>query len=161
MESWRPRYLRGSRKEKGRILKEFVALTGYPRKSAIRLLRHGYPPPHLHRPGQRRQCTPDVKAAFLLVWEACGRISPKRLAPFLPEIVAVLKCHRELRIRPETERLLLRMSLATIDRMLRPQRPKPLRGHTTAKPATFLRHQVPVRTFADWDEGKPGFLEEL
>ena len=41
VESWRPRSLRASRKEKTLILKKFVALTGYPRNSAIRLLRNG------------------------------------------------------------------------------------------------------------------------
>ena len=159
VESWRSRYLRASRNEKGRILDELVALTGYHRKSAIRLLHHGYRPKHLDRRGRRRQYTPDTKAVFLLVWEACGRISPKRLAPSLPEMLAVLKRHGELRIRPETERLLLRISPATIDRMLSTYRPKPLRGHTTAKPGTLLKHQVPVRTFAHWDEDNPGFLE--
>lgn len=159
VESWRPRYLRASRKEKTRILDEFVALTGYHRKSAIRLLRHGYRPPRLDRRGRPRRYAPDVKATLLAVWEAWGYICSKRLAPFLPEIVAVLKRHGELRLRPETERLLLQVSPATIDRLLRPHRPKPLRGRTTTKPGTLLKHQIPVRTFADWDESKPGFLE--
>ena len=72
VESWRPRYVEASRKEKSRILDEFAALTGYHRKSAIRLLRHGYPPKHLDRRGRPRVYTPDVKAALLTVWEACG-----------------------------------------------------------------------------------------
>ena len=69
-ESWRPRYLRASRKEKSRILNEFVAITGYHRKSAIRLPRNGRKPKHLDRRGRPRVYTPDVKA--LEVWEACG-----------------------------------------------------------------------------------------
>ncbi|MBC7344826.1 MAG: hypothetical protein H5U03_05320 [Clostridia bacterium] len=67
VESWRPRYLEASRKEKSRILDEFVALTGYHRKSAIRLLRHGYRPKQLDRRGRPRVYTPDVKAALLTV----------------------------------------------------------------------------------------------
>ena len=130
VESWRPRYLRANRKEKGWNLEEFVDLTGYHCKSAIRLLRHGYRPKHLDRRGWPRQYTPAVKAAFLLVWEACGHICSKRLAPFLPEIVAVLKHHGELRIRSETERLLPRITPATIVRLLRASPPKPLRGCT-------------------------------
>ncbi|MEM1907689.1 MAG: transposase family protein [Thermosphaera sp.] len=149
----------GEPQEKTRILDETVALTGCHRKSAIRLLRHGYRPPRLDRRGRPRRYAPDVKATLLAVWEACGYICSKRLAPFLPEIVAVLKRHGELRLRPETERLLLQVSPATIDRLLRPHRPKPLRGRTTTKPGTLLKHQIPVRTFADWDESKPGFLE--
>jgi len=94
VESWRPRYLGASRKEKSRILDEFVALTGYHRKSAIRLLRQGYRPKPLDRRGRPRVYTPDVKAALLEVWEACECICSKCLAPFLPEIVAVLKTRR-------------------------------------------------------------------
>ena len=41
VESWRPRYLKASREEKTLILNEFVALTGYQRKFAIRLLHDG------------------------------------------------------------------------------------------------------------------------
>jgi len=159
VESWRPRYLGASRKEKSRILDEFVALTGYHRKSAIRLLRHGYRPKHLDRRGRPRVYTPDVKAALLTVWEACGCICSKRLAPFLPEIVAVLKREGELTVRPETEKLLVRLSPATIDRLLNTHRPEPLRGRSTTKPGTLLKGQIPVRTFADWDDARPGFLE--
>jgi len=72
VESWRPRYVEASRKEKSRILDEFVALTGYHRKSAIQLLRHGYRPKHLDRRGQACVYSPDVKATLLEVWEACG-----------------------------------------------------------------------------------------
>ena len=103
--------------------------------------------------------TPDVKAALLQVWEACGCICSKRLAPFLPEIVAVLKREGELVIRPQTEKLLLELSPATIDRLLKTHRPKPLRGRSTTKPGTLLKHQIPVRTYADWDDARPGFLE--
>ena len=123
VESWRPRYLKASREEKTLILNEFVALTGYHRKSAIRLLRNGRKPKHLDRRGRPRIYTPDVKAALLEVWEACGGICSKQLAPFLPEIVAVLKQKGVLKIRPETEKLLLKMSAATIDRLLRTHAP--------------------------------------
>ncbi|HAF69840.1 TPA: hypothetical protein DCL37_00545 [Candidatus Acetothermia bacterium] len=159
MESWRPRYLEASRKEKGQTLDEFVALTSYQRKSAIRLLRHGYRPKHLDQRGQPRLYTPDVKAALLPVWEACGCICSKCLAPFLPEIVAVPNRGGGLSIRPETEKLLLQLSPATIDRMLKTHRPKPLRGRSTTKPGTLFKHQIPVRTFAHWNDARPGFLE--
>jgi len=72
-----------------------------------------------------------VKAALLEVWEACGGICSKRLAPFLPEIVAVLKQKGVLKIRPETEKLLLKMSAATIDRLLRTHRSSPKRNRNT------------------------------
>ena len=51
------------------------------------------------------------------------------------------------------------MSPVTIDRLLKTHRPKPLRGRSTTKPGTLLKGQIPVRTFADWDDARPGFLE--
>jgi len=67
VESWRPRYLKASYREKTLILNEFVALTGYHQKSAIRLLRNGGKPKHLDRQGRPRMYTPDVKAGLLKV----------------------------------------------------------------------------------------------
>ncbi len=159
VESWRPRYLKADRKGKTEILNEFVALSGYHRKAAIRVLRKGYKPRSWDRRGRPRVYTPDVKAALLEVWEACGGICSKRLAPFLPELVAALKREGVLKLRPETEKLLVRMSAATIDRLLRTHRLKRPRTRCTTKPGTLLKHKIPVRTFADWDEARPGFLE--
>ena len=49
---------------------------------------------------------------------------------------------------------------ATVDRLLAPEKKQlRLRQRTTTKPGTLLRHQVAIRTFADWDEGRPGFVE--
>ena len=46
------RYLRADRHEKGRMLDEFVAATGYTRKRAIRLVRHGPPGPRAGHGGR-------------------------------------------------------------------------------------------------------------
>jgi hypothetical protein len=77
-------------------------------------------------------------------------------------MVAVLERHGELTIGPRTKRLLLRMSAATIDRRLRATRARlPQRGRTAGatKPGSLLKDAIPVRTFADWDEDEPGFVE--
>jgi len=34
-----------------------------------------------------------------------------------------------------------------------------LRPRATTKPGTLLKHQIPIRTFSDWDEARPGFVE--
>ena len=160
LEAIRPRYLQANRAEKGRILDEFVATTGYHRKYAIRLVRHGPPRrPASRRPG-RRTYTPAVVHALTQVWEVCDGICSRRLHPFLPEIVEVLERHHELVLTPETKALLLRMSRATMDRLLKPARERrPQRGLSTTKPGTLLKKAIPVRTFADWDDVHPGFLE--
>jgi len=158
IRTWRPRYLQATRKEKTLILDEFVALTGYHRKAAIRVLRKGRKPKRWDRRGPKIY-TNEVKAALLEIWEVCGRICSKRLAPFLPEIVTVLEREGELKLSAETKQLLVRMSPATIDRLLQTHRPKGPRGRCTTKPGSLLKEKIPVRTFADWDNARPGFLE--
>jgi len=160
LEAIRPRYLQANRAEKGRILDEFVATTGYHRKYAIRLVRHGPPRRPASRRRGRRTYTPAVVHALTQVWEVCDGICSRRLHPFLPEIVEVLERHHELVLTPETKALLLRMSRATMDRLLKPARERrPQRGLSTTKPGTLLKKAIPVRTFADWDDVRPGFLE--
>jgi hypothetical protein len=73
----------------------------------------------------------------------------------------VLGRHGRFPYPAEITRLLARMSRATIDRLLQPrrhlhaQRPR----WRTTKPGFALRESIPVRTFADWHEPKPGFVE--
>jgi len=60
----------------------------------------------------------------------------------------------------EVEAQLCRMSPSTIDRLLRPwRRLGGRRPFTTTKPGSLLKNSIPIRTFADWQENQPGFLE--
>ena len=94
-----------------------MALIGYHRKSAIRLIQSGRKPKHLDRRGRLRIHTPDVKAALLEIREACGCICSKRLAPFLPEIVAVPKQKRVLAspVAPKEAKEILRGDLPNVE----------------------------------------------
>jgi hypothetical protein len=84
----------------------------------------------------------------------------KRLAPMLAELVAVLRHFGELVIDDATAALLVSMSAATIDRRLADERRKHrLRGRCATKPGSLLKSQIPVRTWADWDDARPGFVE--
>lgn len=153
-----PRYLRADKRHKGVILDEFVAVTGLHRKSAIRLLRRGYAQ---RRPGRGRPrlYTGDTVGALVKVWRVYGEICGKRLAPFMAEAVAALERPGELALAPETRRQLLAMSASTMDRHLARFRSSPARGLSTTKPGTLLRQSIPIRTFAEWNENKPGFVE--
>lgn len=153
-----PRYLQSTRDQKGVILDEFIAVTGMHRKSAIRLLRHGYvtPRPGLGRP---RVYSGDTVGALVKVWRVYGQLCGKRLAPFMAEGVKALERHGELRLAPETREQLLMMSASTMDRYLSRFRSGSARGLATTKPGTLLRQGIPVRTFTEWDEEQPGFLE--
>lgn len=158
VERLRHRYLHGSRAEKTKVLDEFVAVTGLHRKSAIRTLRQGYQRGREPR-GRPRTYTGASVAALETVWRVCGCICGKRLQPFLREVVPILEAHGELQLDAGTRQLLLQMSAATIDRKLRPHRMQQGRGLSTTKPGTLLKHSIPVRTFTEWDDVKPGFVE--
>ena len=158
VERLRHRYLQASRTEKGKILDEFVALSGMHRKSAIRALRQGYVRGREQR-GRKRVYTGAVVSALVEVWQVCGCICGKRLQPFLVEVVPKLEQHGELQLDDESRQLLLQMSAATIDRKLRRFRQQQGRGLSTTKPGTLLKQSIPLRTFAEWDDVQPGFVE--
>ena len=161
------RYLRASKKQKGRLLDELVALTGYHRWYAVGLLRgHGRSTggPRGRAEGRRRQRSRRYDAAVLAalrrIWMIMDCICGKRLAPVLPEIIAVLERHGELQLIPATRGKLGAISAASIDRLLTAERRRlNVRGRSGTKPGTLLKHQIPIRTFAEWDQTQPGFVE--
>lgn len=153
-----PRYRAARGSDKKQILDEFVASTGYHRKYAIRVLNHPYTT-HRHRKRHKKpRYGPLVKAALVKIWHVANCICAKRLVPALPDFVTALKRHDELQLDPEVESLLLKMSISTADRLLRSERRR-RHGLATTKPGSLLKQAIPIRTFADWDEARPGFLE--
>lgn len=166
-------YRKSSKKGKGLILSQFVQATGYSRCYARWLLRnHGRRvelKPGLFvqgdarprsRPGRKKTYGAEVLEALKKVWEILDCISGKRLVSALPEVVPRLVALKELKIKKAIVRQLLRMSAATIDRLLKPERAKfTLKRRGCTKPGTLLKHQIPIRTFSDWDDAKPGFME--
>jgi hypothetical protein len=154
----RDRYSRVNREEKKKILDEFVKVTGYHRKAAIRVLLRVPKPKDKHtgRPGNYNKVLEPLRA----IWEASDRLCSKRLHPFLPEMIQVLRQKGELQIDADVEAQLTKLSPATIDRLLEPVRRvagrKPI---STTRPGSKLKSSIPIRTFADWQENRPGFLE--
>jgi hypothetical protein len=156
------RYQRSSREQKGWILDEFCAATGYNRKYAIKLLRGPFPRSVLP-PGHGRPPVYGGQDLALLrtCWEIADQVCSKRLAPFLSELLSQLRTCGELSaLSPESVDRVAHMSAATIDRLLRPYRGSRMgRGRSLTHPGSLLRSQVPIKTFADWDNARPGFLE--
>ena len=159
VETIRPRYLKASRTEKSNIIDEFIAITGYHRKHVIRVLGRGYPARKKKKSGRKKKYQGEVVQALVQIWEICGRICSKRLQPFLPEMVMVLERHKEIQFKAGVKELLLSMSCATIDRCLQKERFEKRRGISTTKPGTLLKKAIAVRTFMDWSEDRPGFVE--
>jgi hypothetical protein len=155
------RYLAATKKGKGRILDELCALTGWNRDHARKALRQAAlgPQPKTHST-RAVIYGEDVLKPLRRIWATLGAPAGKRLAPFLPEIVEVMERVGELEVSPEVRSKLRRISAATIDRALEgDRRHLQVKGRSGTKPGSILKGQIPIRTFAEWDEARPGFLE--
>ena len=157
----RERYRQATRAEKRQLLDEIVTVTGIHRKAAIRLLRRAPRVRALPGPGGRpREYGPAVAVAAEVLWQASGRIGAHRLHPFVPELLARLTQCGALALRPDVDKRLRRASRPTLARLLASARAQyPPRGATTTRPGTWLRHEIPIRTFTEWDDARPGFVE--
>ncbi len=156
------RYVVADRRVKSRILDELCANTGWHRNHARKALKAALQPQVVapRRSPRPPVYGPDVIAALTVCWLVLGMPAGKRLAPMLGELVAVLRHFGELVIDDDTAELLVSMSAATIDRRLAGERAKrQLKGRRATKPGSLLRTQIPIRTWADWDDAKPGFVE--
>src|SRR3984893_8897250 len=152
----------GDRAERGRILEEFSAVTGFHRKHAMRLLRVGEVKRRSGaRPG-RRVYDEAVREALIVVWEASDRICGKRLRPLLPILVEAMERHGHLQLEQEVRTKLLAMSAATIDRALRDiRRQAGTAMRRPAAPAAAIRRGVRVRTFDGWDDPPPDLSRRI
>ena len=161
------RYRQARKRQKMEILDQVQELCGYNRQYAARALRRGERPPRrrgprlaVHRLGRPPVYTLEVKEALRQVWVILNFPAGKRLAPFLPEVVPILERFGELVLTPEVRAKLLRISPATIDRLLaHDRRQLQIKGRRGTKPGTLLKGAIPIRTFAEWDDTRPGFLE--
>jgi hypothetical protein len=159
-EAVRDRYLRLKKVGKTKILDEFVAASGLHRKAAVRLLNRVSEKGRLKKSGRPKLYSLEAISVLKEAWEASDRLCSKRFQPFLPELVSILKECGELKVTERTEGELRRMSASTIDRALRRWRAKPKRhGLSTTKPATMLKNAIPLKTFSEWSESKPGLIE--
>jgi hypothetical protein len=79
------RYTRASRADKGRIVTEFVAVTGYHRKHAARLLRGGVRADRSKPRPQRRLYDDAVREALMVLWEASDRICRQAIEAAHPD----------------------------------------------------------------------------
>ncbi len=129
------------------------------RKYARWLLNHADEVQQTHGRSQLRSYGPEVQHVLFLAWHAANRICAKRLIPFLPTLIEALERHEHLHISEECRRQLLSMSAATADRLLSSQRKLSQRGLSTTRAGTLLKQQIPIRTFEEWNEAQPGFVE--
>ena len=152
------RYHSAARPEKRNILDEFVKVTGYHRKHAIRALKRTAGTGVIPAP-RSRVYDEAVRRALAILWEAADRICGKRLKEAIPTLVDAMERYGHLQLDLEIRRLVFTMSAATMDRILKPVRDIGKQGRRRSGINTALRRSIAVRTFNDWNDPPPGFFE--
>jgi hypothetical protein len=152
------RYHAAARIEKKKILDEFIKVTGFHRKHAIRALRRHAE--NSSEPSPRARIYDEAAVtALTILWEAADRICGKRLKEAIPALVDAMERHGHLQLEPEVRSRVLAMSAATMDRVLKPARDTGKQGRRRSGiNNTPLRKSIAVRTFSDWNDPPPGFL---
>jgi len=156
------RYKRADKPAKGVILDELCATTGWHRNHARKALTAALRPTVVGPTRKARvpKYDEDTVAALRFCWAVLGAPTGKRLAPVIGELVPTLRRFEELKIGDETERSLISMSAATMDRRLKADRAKMmLKGRSHTKPGSLLKDAIAIRTWAQWDDAVPGFVE--
>lgn len=155
------RYARADKGTKGVILDELCATTGWHRNHARKALTQALRPTTVRRRTPRSpKYGSEVIAALQFCWAVLGAPAGKRLAAVLPDLVPTLRRFGELSIDDATAELLVSISAATIDRRLAEDRRRlDPKGRAHTKPGSLLKSQIPIRTWAQWDDAVPGFVE--
>jgi hypothetical protein len=158
LEAIGPRYRKACKKGKGKILDEFCAVCGYERKYAIRLLgRWRRPTTPSRRSGRRATYGGEELKVLKVIWlhseQPCSKRLRAALGLWLPHYEA-----RFGRLEAAVRRRLLRMSPATMDRLLASQRARLRRVRCATRPGSLLRTQIPIHS-GPWDVQGPGWVE--
>jgi hypothetical protein len=155
----RDRYVRArTRSDKGRLLTEAQAVTGWHRKALIRAWHRPEPRGGRPRPcGRRRRYAPAAVRALKAVWVAAGYPWSVRLKALLPQWLPWAR--KRLALSPALEAQLRTISARQIDRVLAAdKRRRRCRQYGRTKPGTLLKHHIPIKT-DHWDVTEPGFTE--
>jgi hypothetical protein len=172
------RYQHSSKGERSKILDEFVRISGLVRSYASHVLKTY---------GTRKSIVVDGRRVVVIIgqaslakrcrkrprcydqavldplkrlWALSNGLCGKRLAVFVRQTLPILERFGELEVKEPVRTKLLTVSPATMDRLLASTKAKSrLKGRSHTKPGTLLKHHIPIRTFADWNDAEPGFVE--
>lgn len=159
VKSMQARYGCANRKGKKEILNQFCSFTNYHRKHATWILNHKIFGEHKASSGRKKEYEPELvleplKRLWLATDQMCGKRLKVAIPLWLPYYDAIYGY-----LNPKVKFQLLKMSAATIDRLLLPSRHAyPHRRLSGTKPGTLLKRDIPIKT-DQWNETKPGFVE--
>ena len=164
LKEYAERYRKARKGEKSALLDEAEEMLRLNRNYLARALRRkrqrAKPVVRVHTRGRPPKYGMPVRQALVRVWAIMGFAAGKRLAPFMEELVQALERHGEIDLPRDVRALLVTMSASTIDRLLAAERKRlEIKGRSGTRPGSLMKHGIPIRTFADWDEKRPGFLE--
>jgi hypothetical protein len=158
-------YFKSNKKEKSKIIDFLVQTIGWSRKHTIVALkkaseRKGHIKKYKDRKPRGKTYTEDTRVALEKIWALSGFQNSKSLASQMDMWVSTLTRFNEIDISEETEKQLLKISAATIDRLLSKARKSMVtRGKTTTKGGDLLKNSIKIRKAMDEVEQRPGFVE--
>ena len=175
---YKSRYQTATKKEKRALLDELTRLTGYHRKSAVRLLtkkpvkeillyQNGEAvklKPQKKGPANRKgkrfysdEVIASLRFLWTFFWYKCGKI----LAPLMRQQMTYISEWPAFNMTPDIAEKLTTISPATIDRYLKKDKEAlRLTGKSLTKPLDSLKSRIPLRTFYTSEERKtPGFWQ--
>lgn len=156
--AFKQQYKKASKKTRGVILAQLEQTTRYSRNHIGQLLLKSSRKKKITR--KRVSFYFPIIKPLRILWAVSNYACGQRLQPLLLSLIAALRRHKELVITPGERRLLLQISSATIDRLLKHERKRiSIKSRSRTKPGTLLKHQIPIKTWADWNNTKPGFVE--
>lgn len=157
--SIKKRYKTCIKSDKKTVLDEFCNSCGYNRKYAIRILNSSINDKPITRIERKKKYDKEeLKKYLIMTWKASNLPCGKRLKPIIKIWLPKYIESGEI-LTKEVEKLLLQISAATIDRILKPIRHRyKKRGLSTTKPGSIIKNLIPLRT-NQWDETRPGYLE--
>ena len=156
IEKYSKKYREAEKKEKSRILDEFIGVADYNRSYASLILRRGYSKKNersnfTKRRGRKKKYDFEVLRKLVEIWEILDFPCGKRFKAIIEEAIENLSKNGHLSLTEEIKQKLLEISSSTMDRLLRSERKKmELKGRSHTKPGTLLKkhisdmHHLPV-----------------
>jgi hypothetical protein len=170
------RYQKKKKKDKSLILDEYTKITGYNRDYAGHLLSNWGKKIYemidekavIYVLGRRKRKQvarariygEDIVSLIRKFWTASGFLCGKLLKEYICDNIELFRRHEEIKANKTQQKKLRRISATTLDRLLKADRKTmELKKRSGTRAGNLLKNRIPIRTYADWNEDKAGFVE--